>query len=349
MNELPAWATNFNAKKWVDSFYARGWNTLYPVNTYLQSTADPKVYENRIFGNGFPYTLSQHIGKNYNPIIATPHGNTLTTGFAKTVIEHEKMGADDITDFLAVSYSSPDYVGHSFGPNSVEEEDVFLRLDKELGDFLDFLDTRIGKDHYLLFLSADHGVAHIPAFLTEKKLPAGHVITQPLSDSLNKHLGQKFGRAGLVASVMNYQVVLDKWLIDSLQLDKAAIKKTAIQYLLHQPGILYALDIETVMQAALNSRIREMIVNSYYPRRSGDIQLVYAPQWIDNFEKAGTTHGVWNPYDAHIPLLWYGWNIRPGKTSREVSITDIAPTLAALLKIQMPSGCTGEVIGEIVK
>ncbi len=349
MAELPAWATTFNTKKWVDSFYAKGWNTLYPLNTYIQSTADNKSYENKMFGSGFPYTLSQFAGKNYNPIIATPHGNTLTTDFAKAIIINEKMGADDITDFLAISYSSPDYVGHSFGPNSVEEEDIFLRLDKELGELLDFLDTKIGKNQYLLFLSADHGVANIPGFLNEHKIPAGNINTQSLFDTLTIKLKDKFGKEDLLAALINYQVVLNTKLIDSLNLNKKEITQWLIQYLLRQPGIMNAVDIETIMQASLNNKIKEMIVNSYYPRRSGEIQLLYSPQWIDGFEKAGTTHGLWNPYDAHIPLLWYGWNIKPGKSNHEVYITDIAPTLAALLKIQMPSGCTGKVIDEIVK
>ncbi|MEP7106651.1 MAG: alkaline phosphatase PafA [Ferruginibacter sp.] len=349
LDELPAWVTNFNAKKWVDSFYESGWNTLYPLNTYTQSTEDNKPYEGRIFGSGFPYTLSQFAGKNYNPIVATPHGNTLTTAFAKAVIINEKFGADNITDFLAISYSTPDYVGHSFGPNSVEEEDVFLRLDKELGEFLDFLDANVGKNQYLLFLSADHGVANVPAFLSEHKIPSGNNKPQSLFDTLQAKLKEKFGKNGLIVNIINYQVVMNEPLIDSLKLDKNEIKQWIVQYLAKQPGIMNALDIETIMQAPLTSKLKEMVVNSYYPKRSGDIQLLYLPQWIDGFEKGGTTHGLWNPYDAHIPLLWYGWNIKPGSGSHEVYITDIAPTLAALLKIQMPSGCTGKVIEEIVK
>jgi arylsulfatase A-like enzyme len=302
-----------------------------------------------MFGNGFPYTLSPLIGKNYNPIIATPHGNTLTTEFAKAIISNEKMGSDAVTDFLAISYSSPDYVGHSFGPNSIEQEDVFLRLDKELGEFLDYLDTKVGKNQYLLFLSSDHGAAHAPGFLKEQKIPAGNVNLQSLFDSLNLELKENFGGDDLLTALFNYQAVLNESVIDSLKLNKTAIKNWIIQYLSGKPGIINAVDIETVMQAPLPGKLKEMIVNGFFPARSGDIQLLYAPQWIDHFEKGGTTHGVWNPYDAHIPLLWYGWNIKPGKNSREVYITDIAPTLAALLGIQMPGGCTGKVIEEIVK
>ncbi|MGF2414571.1 alkaline phosphatase PafA [Ferruginibacter sp.] len=347
--ELPPWVNGFNKNKLVDSFYAMGWKTLYPINTYTQSTEDNVPYENKVLGSGFPYTFTQLIGKNYNPVLATPHGNTLTTLFAKAIINNEDFGADNITDFLTISYSSPDYVGHSFGPNSVEQEDVFLRLDKELGELLDFLDNKIGKNQYLLFLSADHGAAHVPQFLNDNNIPAGSVKPQPLFDTLNVKLKEKFGRDDLINAIINYQVVLNNSLIDSLQLNKKEIKQWAIQYAMQQSGIINALDIETITQSPLNSSIKEKIINSYYPKRSGDIQLLYAPQWIDDFESTGSTHGVWNPYDSHIPLLWYGWNIKPGKSNNEVYITDIAPTLAALLKIQMPSGCTGKVIEDVVK
>jgi len=349
MKALPAWVNSFNAAKSVDSFYALGWKTLYPINTYTESTGDNMAYENRMFGNGFPYSLSQYAGKNYNVVVATPHGNTLTTRFAKAVINNEQMGADNITDFLAISYSTPDYVGHSFGPNSIEAEDIFIRLDKELGEFLDFLDAKIGNNQYLLFLTADHGAAQAPGFLNSYNIPAGHVQLQQLQDTLNIKLKEKFGAADLITVAANYQLVLNTYLVDSLKLNTTEVKQLAIKYALQQPGIKDAVDIATIMQAPLHNRIKEMIVNSYYAGRSGDIQLLYLPQWVDDFEKGGTTHGVWNPYDAHVPLLWYGWNIAPGKLSKEINIIDIAPTLSSLLKIQMPSGCTGKPIAEIIK
>jgi hypothetical protein len=133
------------------------------------------------------------------------------------------------------------------------------------------------------------------------------------------------------------------------RLNKADVYKEAISFLLSQPGISKAIPLDDLSGATLNNELKNAIANGDYPSRSGDIQLIYLPQWIDGFDSRGTTHGVWNPYDSHIPLVWFGWNIQPGKTNRQVDMTDIAPTIAAMLHIQMPSGSIGHVIGETIK
>ena len=351
MNELPKWVRDFNAKKLVDKYYAEGWSTLYPVDTYQQSTADDKPYENKPFGAGinFPYSLKKLVGTgSYNYISVTPHGNTFTFEMAKTALTAEQLGKDSVTDFLAISLSSPDYIGHSFGPNSVEAEDDFLRLDKTLGEFLDFLNKEIGEGQYLLFLSADHGAAHVPDFLKENHIPAGNVDVENLYTGLNKLLNDKFGVDELVPEISNYQVYINHKLIDSAKLNKKEILQSAIAFCAAYPGMDQAFEPSAVSSVTLNATIKEMIANGYNASRSGDIQLLFKPQWIEGFKPGGTTHGVWNPYDAHIPLLWYGWNVKPGKLHRETYMTDIAPTIAAMLHIQMPSGCVGHVIEEVI-
>jgi predicted AlkP superfamily pyrophosphatase or phosphodiesterase len=353
MNDLPKWAKDFNAQKWVDKYYQQGWNTLYPLNTYIQSSEDNKTFEGKPFGvtaKGFPYDLKSFAGKNYNNILVTPHGNTLTAEFAKAAITNEQLGVDDITDFLAISFSSPDYIGHNFGPNSIEQEDDYLRLDKELGDLLDFLDSKIGKDQYLVFLSADHGVAHVPGFLKEHSIAAGTTDIMGLVNILNSSMKDKYKVDKLVAGYDNYQISLNHLRIDSAHLDIEEIKKWVIDYLLIEPGIARAFAIDKLSETTLNAKQKSMLANGYYPRRSGDIQIILQPQYLDGYySSTGTTHGLWNPYDAHIPLVWYGWGIKHGKTNRETYMTDIAPTLAALLHIQMPSGCIGQVIEDVMK
>ena len=349
MNELPAWVSNFNAQKPVDKYYEQGWGLLYPIGSYLQSSGDEKVYEGKPFGSKFPYELKGFAGKDYGKIATTPGGNTLTAEFAKAAIVGEQLGADNITDFLAVSFSSPDYIGHTFGPNSIEAEDGFLRLDKEIGTLLDYLDGKVGKGQYTVFLSADHGAAHVPEFSQENKLPGGRVFMSKVNTDLNKALAEKYKINNIVLSDENYQVHLNHFALDSAKINVQEVKQWITKSLLAIAGIDRVFALDELNTIPLNSTIRKMLNNGYYPRRNGDLQIILKPGYIDAWNTTGTTHGLWNPYDAHIPLLWYGWGIKAGKTNRETYMTDIAPTIAALLHIQMPSGTVGTVIPEVLK
>ena len=349
MNELPKWVADFNSQNLADKYYQQGWDMLYPANTYLQSSADEKTYEGKILGAKFPYDLKKYIGKNYTILPSTPYGNTLTSEFTKTAIVAEQLGADNITDFLAVSYSSPDYIGHAFGPNSIEEEDCFLRLDKELGALLDFLDSKVGKSQYTVFLTADHGVAQVPEFMQENKLPGGRVFMADISKRLNDKLNGKYKINNIIVSTDNYQLHLNHPLLDSAKVDEEGVIKWIVNNLSSEAGVARAFALKDLNEVPLNGTIRKMLNNGYYPRRSGEVQIILQPGYIDAFNSTGTTHGLWNPYDAHIPLLWYGWGIRHGKTNRETYMTDIAPTIAALLHIQIPDGCTGSIIEEVMK
>jgi arylsulfatase A-like enzyme len=267
---------------------------------------------------------------------------------AKDAITNEQMGKDSITDFLAVSFSSPDYVGHAFGPNSIEIEDTYLRLDKDLGDLFDFLDKQVGKNEYLIFLTADHGVAHVPAFMNENKLPGGVLDDNTMVSDLNKLLKDKYGKSNLVSSAYNYQLSLNRLLIDTSKLDKEAIIRDIIKFVEEIEGVDRVFAIDKLMEQPMNMDVKNRLANGWYPQRSGDIQMILKPGWIDG-GNIGTTHGLWNPYDSHIPLLWYGWNIKPGQSTDEVYMTDIAATLAALLHIQMPNGCIGKVIKAVAQ
>ena len=351
MTDLPKWASDFNAKKMVDQYYNNGWNTLYPINTYTQSTADEKDYENKPFDKDqtkFPYALKQFVGRKYGTIATTPFGNSMTFEMAKAALDNEQLGKGAETDMLCVSLSSTDYVGHSFGPNSIETEDTYLRLDKDLGDFLSYLDAKVGKGQYTVFLSADHGVAHVPAFMKENKLPGGIFSEGDAMKQMNTSLKEKFGADKLVVSILNYQVHLNHPVIDSTKADESAITNWIIGYLQQQDAIAQVFAISNMMATPLPTKMKDMFTNGYYPARSGDIQIVLKPGYIDG-GKTGTTHGLWAPYDAHIPMIFYGWGIKHGHTNRETYMTDIAPTITALLHVQMPSGSVGHVVEEVMK
>ncbi len=352
MNSLPAWVNQFNNRKIPDSLYKTGWNTLLPKEVYGQyATDDVKEYETKPFGQeapGFPYDLSKFVGKNYGIIASTPYGNTLTVEMAKAALLAEDMGKGNATDFLAVSFSSPDYIGHSFGPNSWEMVDDYVRLDDELGRFFTFLDATIGKNQYTAFLTADHAVAHIPGFMKENKLPAGVLDGAGIMKDMNTKLKDKFGVDNAIVSMYNYQVSLNHPKIDAEKANEELMTKWIIQYLRKNDAVANAFTTADIMTTPITKTLREMLANGYYPSRSGDIQFILKPGYIDG-GNIGTTHGLWYPYDSHIPLLWYGWGIKKGKTNREVYMTDIAPTVAALLHIQMPSGSVGKVIEDVMK
>ncbi|HEX8313562.1 MAG TPA: alkaline phosphatase PafA [Flavisolibacter sp.] len=345
MQNLPDWVTKVNEKRLPDVYLASNWNTLYPANTYVQSTADNRPYESRLAGedNSFPHRTDTININKYEVFRHTPYGNTFTFDAARAAMEGEALGTRGVTDFLALSFSSPDYIGHSFGPNSVEIEDTYLRLDKELGDFLKYLDTKIGKGQYLVFLTADHAVAHIPEFAKENRLPAGTSNTTAMRSALNDALQKEFGNGNYILSIINYQVHLNNDLVASNKLDRTAVKRTIIKTLLAQPGVMKAVDLENLAAANLPQQVNMMLTNGYNQKLSGEVQFIYKPGWFEG-GYTGTTHGSWNPYDSHIPLLWYGWNVKRGKTNQEVYMTDIAPTLAAMLKIQMPNASVGKVI-----
>lgn len=349
MNKLPSWVADYNKQKTADQFFSKNWNTLYPIESYTQSTADDKVYEGKARGEQtptFPHPLKLYIGKNYDMIKSTPYGNTITLDLAKIAIKAENLGLGNTTDFLAVSCSSTDYVGHQYGPNSIEAEDTYLRLDKDLEAFFNYLDQTIGKGNYLFFLSADHGAAHVPGFMAENKLPGGLFSDGQIIKSLNATIEETFKVKKAIITSTNSQIYLDHEAIDAVKGDYDAIKYLIIETFKKQDGVADAVDLSKLSIATLPEPIKKAITNGYNARRCGDVYYILKSNYFSG-GKTGTTHGAWYPYDSHIPCVFMGWNVKPGKTNKTHYMTDIAATLAAMLHIQMPSGCIGEPITEL--
>jgi predicted AlkP superfamily pyrophosphatase or phosphodiesterase len=352
MEQLPSWVANFNSKKRAEALLSNGWNTLYPIETYTQSTRDNEIWEGKFSGEDapvFPHDTKKLFETKKIGIRPTPFGNTLTLEFATEALKANQLGQGASTDFLAINCASTDYVGHQFGPNSIEIEDTYLRLDKDLATFFSLLDATVGKGEWLFFVSADHGAAHSIAFNQEHGIPADYWRSSFLADSLNRILGDKYNVPNLVRSISNYQVNYNLTKIDSAKLDYSAVKAASVNFLQRQPGILLAVDVPEIGKAPVPEPLKTMIINGYNFKRSGSVHIVLEAGWFEGSSKTGTTHGTWHPYDIHIPLVWYGWKIKPGKTNRETHMTDISATLAGLLQIQMPNGCVGKVIEEVGK
>lgn len=349
MEKLPEWVDKFNSENRIRSLISKNWNTLYPINTYKQSTRDDAGWERRFKGKQssvFPHEISEVYKTDKGAFRRTPFGNTLTLDFASHAIDSYKLGQGESTDLLAINCASTDYVGHMFGPNSIEVEDTYLRLDRDLGAFFESLDKKLGKGNYLVFLTADHGAANSQAFNKENKLPNGMVNTDSLVNVLNVRLKRKFGTDSLVTDISTNQVYFNYRKIDAMGLDFAQVKDESVNLIRQQRGVAFAFDIEKAGASVMPEPLKQMVINSYNFKRSGDIIIINEPGF--NGPETGASHGSWNPFDVHIPLLFMGWGVNPGKTNVPVNMTDIAPTIAALLNIQMPSGNIGKPISEVL-
>ncbi|MEN4762361.1 alkaline phosphatase PafA [Chryseobacterium sp. C39-AII1] len=351
MNDLPQWVKSFNSQALPDKLVANGWNTLLPINQYTESSPDNSAWEGLLGSAKTPTFPYSNLAKDYQDrkdnIRYTPFGNTLTLKMAEAAVEGEKMGSDDVTDFLAINLASTDYAGHKFGPNSIEVEDVYLRLDQDFAKFFNYLDEKVGKGQYTVFLSADHGGAHSVGFLQEHKLPTGF-FGEGMEKNINQKLKDKFGVDKLINSVENYQVYFDRKLLADNKLELDDVRDFTIKELQKDPTVLYAVSVEEVQEATIPEPIKQRIINGINRQRSGDIQLISHDSMLPPYAKTGTTHSVWNSYDAHIPLLFMGWGIQHGESNKPYFMTDIAPTVSALLKIQFPSGNVGNPITEAI-
>lgn len=351
MNDLPNWVKTFNDQKLSDKYVSQNWNTLLPLAQYFESTEDDKPYESAFRNENkpvFEHKVSELKTPTLDIIRATPYGNTFTLDFAKAAISNEQLGKGKATDFLAVSLSSTDYIGHQFGPNSVEIEDCYLRLDKDLGNFFTYLDQTVGKGNYVVFLTADHGAAHVPDFLKEHKIPAGVFPIDTTLKQLEAKLVAEYGAGEWISGYENMQLTLNDKLITEKKISKIAVKNTAREFLQNVTGVVKVMDLENMHNEIEEASLKSAIGNGYYPKRSGELYVLFEPGWFEGMTK-GTTHGTVYPYDTHIPLVWMGWKIPKGEDHSNIYMTDIAPTLAAMLRIQEPNGSVGKVIEGLFK
>jgi len=268
---------------------------------------------------------------------------------ALAAIEGESLGKDEFTDFLTISFSSPDYIGHQFGPLSVEVEDTYLRLDKDLEEILSYLEMNFENDEVLIFLTADHGVVNVPQYLIDNNLPAGYFDNDKLINDLNSYLKKEYNTDTLVMNVSNYQVFLNNDYINKNNWNFEAIENTIARFLLTQKGVAKAVTATSLKATQFTDGVLSITQRGFHQTRSGDILYVLEPGWIPAGYNTGTTHGSPYNYDTHVPLLWYGTGVKQGQSDNFVIIPDIAATIAALLEIQPPNACTGKPIQELIK
>jgi predicted AlkP superfamily pyrophosphatase or phosphodiesterase len=349
MQALPQWVTDFNNKKLQNEYLKQPWKTLLPIEKYTESTTDDNPYEEPYHTElkpVFPHNLPNIRKADPDLLKRTPFGNTMTKEFALAAIRSEELGHGDATDFLCISFSSTDYVGHQFGVDAIETEDTYLRLDRELSDLFSFLDKWVGKDNLLVFLTADHGAASNPVYLTDRKIPAGVIDGAALNTKLNALLDTLFGKGKYISEMSSHSITFNQKELASKNLNRKTIEDAVKKFLLSTPGIADAITADELMSEPENNSLRAMLRAGMNLSRAADIYFILKPQWID-YNTTGTTHGSGYDYDTHVPLLFWGGKVPAGSTTEHYNITDIAPTISTYLNIAMPSGCSGKVIEEL--
>lgn len=352
MPKLPKWVDDFNASNAAEK-YKKPWTTLKPIDSYVESGTDDNAYEGLFKGEKapvFPHDLPRLWDTNgkFGMISATPYGNSLTADFAIEALENENLGTDSDTDFLAVSFSSSDYVGHRFGVNSKEVQDVYLRLDEDLARLFDALDKKVGKDEYTVFLTADHAAVDVPSYLKDQKITAGYFEWDASKAKFEQFLKEAFGTADIVKSFSNYQYFLDYEIIKDLDMSPSEVQEAIAAELLGYDGIERVYTADQMWKNEYTEGIPYILQNGYNQKRSGDVLVVLSPDYV-SYSKTGSTHGSPYIYDTHTPLLFYGKGIPKGSTVARTEIPDIAATMASLLGIAFPSGTTGTPIVEVLE
>lgn len=349
--DLPEWVQNFNASNQAES-YLKEWDTYYPLETYKESGSDLNSYERGFNGKAaatFPYNLDELKSKNggFDIIKETAFGNSLTTDFAIAAVIGEDLGKDDETDVLALSFSSTDYVGHNFGVNSKEIQDTYIRLDRDLERFFQFLDNHVGSDNYTVFLTADHGAVHVPAYLKSNGVPAGYLDYKDRKQRFQKFLMETYGTVDIVENVSNNQVFLNKSKLKELGLNLHEVEQAIVDEQISYPNIAKVYTATAMNSTEFTIGIESLLQNGFNQKRSGDVIVVDDVSFIA-YGKTGSTHGSGLNYDTHVPLLFFGKGIRHGETLQRTVIPDIAPTISALLGISFPNAATGQPLGIVM-
>jgi predicted AlkP superfamily pyrophosphatase or phosphodiesterase len=350
---LPEWVNAFNSRRLPEQYMSKPW---MPSGKMTYSFGRWDQYKSAAYGpfsGKFPHDLPALKKNGYGALRFTPFGNSLTMDLGLAAIAGMQLGADEYPDFLCLSFSATDYISHQFGIHAEETEDAYRRLDADMERLLSFLDGQLGKDNYLVFLTADHGGAETPRHLADLRVPAGVFEESKLEKNLEATLATELGMTGdFIREAANQQIWLNWEALDDLETDPNRVADVVIQYLRQLPGVYDAFTREELMAFPPEYPFVAAYRHGIHPRRSGDILFMLDPGWHPDdalFKTGGTTHGSAYAYDTHVPLVWYGYRLTPGATYNAVSITDIAPTLAALLRIMEPSGSTGRVIEALMQ
>jgi predicted AlkP superfamily pyrophosphatase or phosphodiesterase len=357
-DKYPQWVNAFNATQPAQRYADQNWELMLEPAVYTQADNDDQPWETSFgdYGRVFPHPYGPGDGKYFTTLLTlSPAGDELTLDFAKQLIDNEAIGEDDVTDYLSVSFSSTDYVGHLFGPSSLEAEDNLLRLDRTLAELLAYVDDKVGLKNTLVVLSADHGGPEVPPLLNEYGIEAGYVEPDTWDKAGGiENLKKEFGVGGeLIEAFFQPYVYLNQKLIREQGLDEAEVEKAVAREMMKFEGVSLALSSTALMNGQVaDTDINRLILNSHNPRRSGDVFVVFEPNWfINDFDglTVAATHGSPWRYDTYVPVIFAGAGLKPQRVYRDIATVDVASTLSEFIGTNRPSGARGQVLGEVIR
>lgn len=356
-DSLPGWVTDFNAMRYADSFLDNSWNLSRPAKDYSDCLPDSNKFEEGFNGlNYFPYDLKKlsskgkgNAGKDYSILRETPFGNTLTTNFAIKLIEKEKLGKDDVTDFLSICYTATDYIGHKFGPSSVEMADAVFRLDRDIENLLKYVIDSLGKKNVLIYFTSAHGISEIPGVLESNRIPSGYFRPNQALQLLRSYLNAVYGEGDWVKGYNEKQIYLNRTLIEDAKIPLDEVQKKVARFIVQFSGVASAYPYSVFETSDFGNGNMKRIINDFSPQRSGDVIVTLNSGWVEKEDSYVASSNSPYEYDTHVPLIWYGWSMNRATITRKVNLTDIAATLSWLCKIPLPNACTGEPMYELFR
>lgn len=354
---LPTWVNDFNAMKFSDNYLNSVWSLMKPAQDYSDCLPDSSKFEIGFNGiNYFPYDLKKIRarapggGKNdYSLLRETPFGNSLTTNFAIRLIQNERLGKDDVTDYLSICYSATNYIARRFGPSSVEMGDAILRLDDDIKTLLNYVTDSLGKKNVLIYFTAAHGISEIPSVLEQNRIPSGYFQQNQALQLLRTYLNAVYGEGNWVKGYSERQIFLNRTLIEDARLSLDDVQKKVARFLVQFTGVEAAYPYSAFEANDFGTGNLKRIINNFSPQRSGDVIVTLNPGWVEKESDYVTNYNSPYEYDSHVPLIWYGWTVNRSTVTRQVNMTDIAATLSTLCKIPYPNACTGEPMFELFR
>lgn len=355
MSDLPAWADTFNTKKFAKLYAEREWSASKPLNTYDEADTNKvkapevkKKLKDKLKSMIDGVIQKKNPTLSYAPMLESPYGNLLTKDFAIASIVGENLGSDEHTDLLALTFSVNRNIGLKYGPQSIEVEDTYIKLDKELAHFLKFIKETIGRENVLVVLTSDQGIASTPAYLEKSKIPGGYFDPNKAMALLGSYLKAIYGQGNWVTGYYEKQIYLNRRIIEDSNLKLADVQQKIADFMLEFSGVANAITSSTLQSSNFTSGIFEKFQNSYNPRRSGDIIINLEPGWVESNGTVTSGNSAYS-YDVHVPLIWYGWKIKRRSILSPIDMTDVSPTLSTMLGITWPNGATGTPIRELIE